>query len=456
MSNSHSNVQLTRPFLRLPSRPWHRSWVAAFAAVSLLATGCSGAASTKQADTAGKPVTITFWHGFNLPADLAALNANLDRFHKLHPEITVKTTPNVSDDKILQGIRSPKGPDVVSSFSTDSVGALCNGALTDLNPLLKRDGIDKNIFVTSRINYTQFKGKQCTLPFLGDAEGLYYNLDMFAAAGITSPPKTWSELTADAVKLTKTNGTGYDQLGFLPSFHGYETTPGVWMTQWSPTWLDASGKSNLSSDPNVAAFFEYTKSLTTAEGGYTKLEKYRSTFGDEWSAQNAFEVGKVAMQLDGEWRNSIIRNDKSTVRFATAPAPVPDNQLDTYGKGYLTGTIVGISKQSAHQDAAWQLVKFLATDTQTLVSFGNQVNNVPSTVASLHSPDVLSDPNFQTFIKISANPHSTGTPPSANGAEYLTILSRFAYSWESGKVPDLHAGLAKVDQEIDVANSRSS
>lgn len=424
-------------------------------ATALLAA-CTGAAPATTPDDAAKPVTITFWHGFSLPTDLAALNANLDRFHTLHPNITVVTTPNVSDDKILQGIRSPKGPDVVSSFSTDSVGALCNGALSDLNPLLKRDGIDKSTFVPARINYTQYKGVQCTLPFLGDAEGLYYNLDMFAAAGIASPPKTWSEFTDDAIKLTKATASGYDQLGFMPSFHGYETTPGVWMAQWSPTWLDADGKSNLSRDPNVEAFFNYTKSLTTALGGYAKLEKFRSTFGDEWSAQNAFEVGTVAMQLDGEWRNSIIKNDKSKVRFATAPAPVPDDQIDSYGKGYLTGTIMGISKASSHQNAAWELVKFLATDTKALVSFGNQVNNVPSTVESLNSPDVLNDPNFRTFIKISANEHSAGTPASANGAEYLTILSRFAYSWESGKVTDLHAGLVDVDKQIDVVNARSA
>ena len=61
---------------------------------------------------------------------------------------------------------------------------------TDLNPLLQKAGIDKNkVFVKTMIDYTQYKGKQCTLPLLGDAMGLYYNKAMFAAAGITSPPQ---------------------------------------------------------------------------------------------------------------------------------------------------------------------------------------------------------------------------------------------------------------------------
>ena len=33
-------------------------------------------------------------------------------------------------------------------------------------------------------SYTSFEGKQCALPMLTDAYGLYYNTDMFAEAGI--------------------------------------------------------------------------------------------------------------------------------------------------------------------------------------------------------------------------------------------------------------------------------
>ena len=47
---------------------------------------------------------------------------------------------------------------------------------------------------------------------------------MFKAAGISSPPKTLSEFDADAVKLTKTSGDTYSQLGFMPLYHGYEST----------------------------------------------------------------------------------------------------------------------------------------------------------------------------------------------------------------------------------------
>ena len=54
--------------------------------------------------------------------------------------------------------------------------------------------------------------------------GLYYNKTMFAKAASAPPPRTLSEFDADAVKLTKSNGDSYSQLGFMPNYHGYEST----------------------------------------------------------------------------------------------------------------------------------------------------------------------------------------------------------------------------------------
>jgi multiple sugar transport system substrate-binding protein len=447
-------MSTTRPRARF-HRPRRRTFaVTVLAAAALLTSGCT--AGAQEPYTTDTPVTISFWHGWSLPNDLKALQANIDAFEKAHRNITVKLTPNVSDDKILQGLRSSNGPDAVSSFTATSVGALCKGALIDLKPLLKKDGIDtKATFIDSRIEYTQYNGVQCTLPLLGDALGLYYNTDMFAAAGITAPPKTWTEFTADAVKLTRMSGDSYDPLGFMPSFQGYESDIGSWMTQWAPTYFDANGKSNLANDPKVTEFFTYTKSLVDALGGNDKLRSYRTGFGEEFSAQNPFEVGKVAMAFDGEWRIANIASDGSTVNYAVAPLPVPEDQLDAYGKGFLTGTVIGISSKSRHQEAAWQLVKYLTTDTKALVSFGNVIQNLPSTQAAAQSPDLPTDAAFRTFVDISTNPGSGSTPPSSNGGEYLTILGRFGEKWEAGEVPDLHKGLVEVDKQIDAANAQS-
>ena len=45
------------------------------------------------------------------------------------------------------------------------------------------------------------------------------------------------------------------------------------------------------------------------------------------------------------------------LNFGVAPVPVPDDQADSYGKGYITGTIVGIANTSQKQNAAWKFVQ---------------------------------------------------------------------------------------------------
>ncbi|MFE2284025.1 extracellular solute-binding protein [Streptomyces sp. NPDC059443] len=425
----------------------------AVAAISVLATACAGSTANTASDDPAKEVTLNFWHGWSAPSEIKAIEDNIARFQKAHPNIKVNVTGNMTDDKINQALRAggDKAPDVVSSFTTDSVGKFCNsGAFADLNPFLKKSGIDKEkVFPKTLMQYTQFNGNQCTLPLLNDAYGLVYNKTAFDAAGIAGPPKTWSEFVADAQLLTKAKGDSYEQLGIMPTFHGYETAPQRMAAQWSPSYFDAQGKSNLAKDPGFAKMLGAQKDLVTKLGGYEKLEKFRTTFGDEWSAEHPFHLGLVAMQIDGEWRAAMAKEAGVKFEVATAPMPVPDDQLADYGKGYLSGTIMGISSASKKQNAAWELTKYMTTDTDAVVDFANAIHNVPSTLAALDSPKLQVTPEFKTFLDIARHPKSTTTPAQADGGTYQLTFADFAYSVEKGDVPDIAAGLAKTDQQID-------
>ncbi|CAG6393236.1 extracellular solute-binding protein [Streptomyces cocklensis] len=426
--------------------------VAASAAITLLASACTGQSSTSADDDASKDVTITFWHGWSAPNELKAINDNVARFEKAHPNIHVKVQGNITDDKINQALRAggSKAPDVVSSFTTDNVGQFCSsGTFADLAPFLQKSKIDPAAtFPKPMLEYTQFEGKRCSLPLLGDAYGLYYNTKEFAAAGIKAPPKTLSEFKADAVKLTKSSGDSYSQLGFMPDFHGYESTPMHIAAQWGVKYFDASGKSQVAKDPGFAAMFGWQQDMVKALGGFSKLEKYRAGFGDEFGAKNPLQTGQVAMGIDGEWRAGMAK-DAGMNDLAVAPFPVPDDQAASYGKGYLSGTIIGIANTSAKKNAAWELVKFMTTDTDAVVSFANAIHNVPSTLAALTSPKLDQDPSFKTFLDIAQNPDSTTTPPSVNGGAYQVTLQDFGYSYESGKSRDLAQGLKGVDTQVD-------
>ncbi|MFE7614974.1 ABC transporter substrate-binding protein [Streptomyces sp. NPDC057496] len=429
--------------------------LAATAAISLFASACTGQSSSGASDDPSKETTITFWHGWINPSEAEAIQATVDAFQKEHPNIHVKVVGNMTDDKINQALRAggSKAPDVVSSFTTNNVGKFCSSkAFVDLNPFLKKDGIDpEKTFPKAMNEYTQFDGVRCTVPLLGDAYGLYYNKDAFEEAGIAEPPRTWSQLAEVAKKLTKTRGDSYERLGFMPNYHGYETTTEHYLGGWDPKYFDADGRSNIAKDPSFADMLSTQKKLVDSLGGYEKLEKFRTSLGDEWGAKHPFHTGQVAMQLDGEWRLGMAEEAEPDFEIGVAPMPVPDDQADAYGRGYLTGTIAGIAATSQKQNAAWELVKFMTTDTDAVVDFANAIHNVPSTLAALKSPKLKYDPRFKTFLDIAANPDSTTTPPSVNGGAYLVSLQNLGFAVEKGEQKDIAAGLKKTAAEIDAA-----
>ncbi|MDL5201628.1 ABC transporter substrate-binding protein [Streptomyces sp. ALI-76-A] len=427
--------------------------LAASASLALLSTACTGQSGTGGGDDASQETTLDLWHAWSAPAEVKAVKSLVAGFEKTHPAIHVNVVGNMTDDKINQALRTggDKSPDVISSFTTNNVGKFCSsGALVDLDPFFEKSGIDPETTFPKAMNeYTQFEGNRCSVPLLGDAYGLYYNKTAFEKAGITAPPKTWSAFEAVAKKLTVPDGDSYEQLGFMPNYHGWETTTEHYLGQFSPTYFDSDGKSNVAKDPAFKAGFTLQKRLVDALGGYQRLEKYRATLGDEWGPKHPFHTGQVAMQLDGEWRLGMALDAEPGFEIGVAPLPVPDDQADQYGKGYITGTIAGIAATSKKQNAAWELVKYMTTDTDAVVAFSNAIHNVPSTLAALKSPDLTYDPRFKTFLEIAANPNSTTTPASVNGGVYLTTIQQFGYDYESGKTKDLAAGLADTARQID-------
>ncbi|MEU9119446.1 ABC transporter substrate-binding protein [Streptomyces sp. NPDC048506] len=433
---------------------------AALAGAGLFLAGCAHPSVGSDRDDPTEPVTLTFWHGWSTPGETKAVQDSIARFERLHRNITVKVVPNVTDETMNQALRAggDDAPDVVSSFTTNNVGQYCSsGMWADLDPFLEKTGVDKaQVFPKTLLDYTRYRGEQCALPLLADSYGLYYNKDAFRRAGISRPPHTMSELKRDAVKLTRRAADGsYRQVGFMPDFRLYQNSPDRMFAQWGPTYFDARGKARLAEDPASREFFATTRALIDAQGGYGPLERFRTTFGDEMSSQNAFLTQKLAMHMDGEWRGLMLRQSKAGFAWGTAPMPVPDDQADSYGRGYLTGTVVGIAHSSRHQNAAWELVKFLTVNTDQVVRFANDIHNVPSTKAALASPKLDPDPTFRTFLDIAQNPHSVALPPSVNGGQYVTALQDFSYDVEAGKVPDLAKGLRALDAQIDADNLQS-
>jgi multiple sugar transport system substrate-binding protein len=422
-------------------------------ALALAGCGGGGSKDSSSKDTAAAdktPVTLTFWSPFT-NRELKVMNAGLAKFHKKYPWITVKSIGAITADKLTAAIHAGNPPDVASMFETDNLGAFCNsGAWQDLNHYIDADKFDMDQFPKTIRDYTAYKDKRCALPFLADSYGLYYNKALLAKAGISAPPKTVDELAADAKKLTVRNPDGsLKVVGFNPLMGWYENAPVHWGPMWGATWMNGD-KSGLADSPGWEEMARWQKKLIDWYG-YDKLVRWQAGTGDEFSASNAFETGKVAMNLDGEYRIGFIKSEAPKLDFGTAPPPT--SKTDLYGTSFVIGTIMGLPKGAKHADAAWLFLKFFSTDPTTLAQMSNGLQNIPSTLASLKSTELKFDPRFKTFMDVFANPKSSTQPVLSIGAQNQTLFASFLSKWQAGHVKDedLHDGIVNVDKQIDAA-----
>ncbi|MEA2520683.1 MAG: multiple sugar transport system substrate-binding protein [Actinomycetota bacterium] len=435
--------------------------IALFAMITVACTAGGGSSDVSAIDTSSgathAPVTLNLWSFYNGREfqDYAAVLAD---FHKLYPWITVKHTPGKSDADIVRAINSGSPPDMTISQGPDNVAKFCStGAMQDLAPFLQGDGTDiSKVIPAQALRYTSYNGDQCTLPVLSDAYGLYYNNPMFQKAHITSPPKTLTELEADAKKLTQFNPDGSIKVaGFMP-LHAFYENPNFYLGNFSGSkWYDSNGKSAFASDPTWAAMLEWQKAMIAdvyGPDGDHLLQEFFAQLGganSEWGPAQGFDIGKVAMTCDGEWRTAFIKQYAPKLDYSTAPMPVLDSIASTYGRGQIGGDIVGIPRGAANSAAAWLLVKYLATDTGAELKLAYTLGNVPTTFEAIKTTKQASDPHFKPFLDIFSNPISDFKQLTPIGDADQSMWSNFVDNYEAGKVSDLQAGLLDLASQID-------
>jgi multiple sugar transport system substrate-binding protein len=422
------------------------SLVAAATAVAVAgctASGAGPAAPAAAGTKASGPVEI--WN-FYTDREAQVFESVVKDFQASHPEIQVTVKGGQDDEQMGRAVSAGEGPDVGLSYDTLVVGNSCRtGAFRDLTPYIQRDGVDLNKIPATVRAYTEFEGRRCAMPALTDTYGLYYNK---ALLGDRQPPKTWGELTQLTKDLTKFAPNGdIEVAGFVPLLGFYENQPSRFGPGAEAKWLKADGTSAIGTEPGWQQFLTWQKQLVDWYG-YDKLQKFVAGLGQEYSADNAFQTGKVALNIDGEYRIAFLEDQAPDLRFGTAPVPAPDDKAANYGAGFITGNIIGITRSSKNPEAAWELVKYLTTDTGALVKLSNGLRNIPTTTDALASPDLQVDPAFQTFIDILEHPKSSSTPPTANGNAYIKAFTTWTESWQSGKVADLAGSLAELDTKI--------
>lgn len=424
------------------------------AASALILSGCSGGGGNQAIDpTAPAKLegTVTLWHFFS-DREADVIQSVVDDFEKANPGVKVDVHSGQDDEKLQKAISAGTSVDVGLSYSTDIVGAFCNsGAFRDLGPFIDRDKVDLGQFSDTVRSYTQYNDVRCTLPVLTDVYALYYNTDLLNAAGFSAPPKTLDELETMGLAMTTYNDDGsIKTLGFNPLMGFYENSAAHFGPVADAKWLNKDGSSAVGSSDGWNELMEWQKAYVDTIG-YDKLQAFTAGLGQEFSADNAFQTGQVAMNVDGEYRTAFIDDQTPDLNYATAPLPTPADHTDLYGGGYITGNIAGISKGSKNPELAWALLKYLTTNTDAIVKLANGLKNVPSTKDALASPDLEISDQYQVFVDIASDAHSATTPPSPSGAGYQLSLQDYWDKFQQGNGGDLAGGLKNVDKEINDA-----
>lgn len=434
-----------------------KSPVVILVALIVAASSCTSSASKSRSSSGPqKHVTIEFWTGASGPG-FTAVRKLLDTFESTHPGITVHAVPDQGDPtKTTLAIASGTGPDLTAAFSNESVAKACaSGALVDLGTYEDTDHVTPDLFPAWERTFMQTAGKRCAIPYVADDAGLYYNQALLAKAGFTSPPRTIDELANIAVKTTQYNSDGSIKVaGFVPLMGFAWSYPDIYAGWFGVHWIDATGKAQLASDPHAAAMFQFEKKIVDAIG-YDKLKTFVAKAGADESGADEFNNGKVAMLVDGEWRNAFIHDDFPKFKYATVPLPSTTSNPADAGPTFIASGTLAIPRNSKHPAEAWELARFLGVDTDNVVQYIGTLHNIPTTLAALKSPKLNLGYGFTPFLDSAANPNTLTTPTWPSGPVWKDPIGTFTDDWEAGKISDLQAGLVKLDDTIDKLISQS-
>ena len=291
--------------------------------------------------------TLTLWVGHS-GHELEVIKSVVADFEVANPGLRVEVTGAVSGDRIVSALAGGTAPNVVSSFESDNFGVyFTDGGLIDLGPYMARDGIDEGLLTDATQSYTRRSGKRWALPMLADTYGLFVNEAQLSGLGVSAPPRTTDELADLARRLTTRNPDGSLRVvGFNPMIGFYENSIAILGQMFGARWSDDAGRSTIASDPAWARMLTWQKALVDWYG-HADLVAFEAAAGREFTPNNAFHAGRLAMCLDGEWRVAFLAAEAAGLAYGASPVPGRPGHGRVYGSGYINGSVIGIPARSA-------------------------------------------------------------------------------------------------------------
>ena len=154
----------------------------------------------------GKPVTMTLWHNATQGPGAAFWVKTVNDYHAAHPNVTVKIQVIQNEDldgKLQTAMNAGTGPDIFLQRGGGKEAAMMQaGQLMDITGAITPD--TKRLLGEASLGSQTIDGKVWALPLGMLPGGFFYSKDVFAKAGITTPPATIDDLNSAVTKLKAT------------------------------------------------------------------------------------------------------------------------------------------------------------------------------------------------------------------------------------------------------------
>jgi multiple sugar transport system substrate-binding protein len=310
-----------------------------------------------------------------------------------HPGIEVEVMNEPGDramDKLQAMVAAGNPPDVMSIHGAYFMPLAAKGALLDLEPVVSDPQFDLKDFYPGLVDQCRYEGKLFSLPRYTSVYVLFYNKDLFDAAGLKYPDGnwTWDDYLAAAKKLTVSSADPEKRrMGCVIDFWGARIYPWVWAA--GGEILDKSGKRCLLDQSETQEALQFLVDLR-----YKWKVCPPTTQAEKRQNIAMFTNGKVAMFQTGAWDIQAMQEAK-TLRWDIAPLPKKKQHATLLGMENYA-----IAAGTKHPKEAGELFKFLLGPKAQEV-MGTQLEKQPSRQSVANGPYLAQkvDYNRKVFVE---------------------------------------------------------
>jgi len=307
-----------------------------------------------------------------------------------------QATWDVAHSKFLSLLAAHKQPDVAVFGPKWLPEFVRLGVLQPLDGYFPKSFL--NNFPASLLKQLTIGGHLWALPEALSTRLMYYRTDLFEQAGIKSPPKTWKEFTADAIKLNKPG----DHYGFCVQGQGDET---IWYYTYflygaGGRYTNSAGNWAVNQPANVKAL-QFEADLTNRY----KVTQPNPTGTGLDTAQELLVKGQCAMYFGPPWILAQMQQENPKILKNIAVTDYPT--LSGKPAPLFIQDVFVMFKGAKDPQAVADWLTFWNQDKYQ-VSFNKTESLIPVTKTSGAAPYFKQNARIQRFVK--SIPYSISYP----------------------------------------------